>query len=66
MTKPQKGEPRVHLRATSPHRLKGEDEDHKLPIKAGTPGELTSILDEDLADKDPPIPAEQLLRRRKH
>ena len=41
-------------------------EEHELHLKTATRADLERILDEDLADTRPPIPAEQLYTRRKH
>ena len=40
-------------------------EEHELQVERATRADLERILDEDLADTRPPIPAEQLFSRRK-
>ena len=40
-------------------------EEHELRLERATRADLEQILDDDLADISPAIPAEQLLRRRK-
>jgi antitoxin ParD1/3/4 len=40
-------------------------EEHELQLERATRADLERILDEDLADCRPPIPAEQLLAGRK-
>jgi antitoxin ParD1/3/4 len=39
-------------------------EEHELRLERATSSDLEQILDEDLADNTPPIPVEQLLKRK--
>jgi antitoxin ParD1/3/4 len=41
-------------------------EEHELKVEKGSRADLEQILDEDLADPHPTIPAEQLYTRRQH
>jgi antitoxin ParD1/3/4 len=41
-------------------------EEHELQVERATSADLERILDEDLADTRPAVPAEQLLVRRRH